>query len=450
MAFSRLMSLLLFTTLSRTNCYRSVRRLNFINISPLFSFDHNDASPPKYFRGQQIKIDVVQFGRLGAKVVINDDEKTTGLVLQSEIAHFRSTHPGEDVKIGDNLVAYIDRVRDDGLIDVNLKPVGQNRMLEVRQMVLEAIEGSPQGSIPVGDKSSPEDIKSYFYGVSKSEFKMAVGLLYNDGIVKPGKLETVLIPEDKRDPEKVATGISRERMMKDKLSRYENTIQDVTLEVGFGLKTQAVLSGNTPKSNSASSIFIGNLPFSINEKIMQNTLTKLLGAEVIVAIRLAMDSTNNKPRGFGYIDLTDESKVGPTLEALKGFKIMGRIIRVDRADRLRSEGKGEQDILGEEISATSNVVAKAIPKMKPPRLPSDRDISKTIFIGNLPFSSDADSIKRALANKLGDGIVVDMKIPTDPVTGKAKGYGYCDLSSEEFVISAITALSGFVLDGREV
>ena len=52
------------------------------------------------------------------------------------------------------------------------------------------------GSIPLGDKSSPEDIASYFHGISKKDFKNAIGSLYREGLVLPGGLVTSLVADE--------------------------------------------------------------------------------------------------------------------------------------------------------------------------------------------------------------------------------------------------------------
>ena len=46
------------------------------------------------------------------------------------------------------------------------------------------------GVIPVGDKCSPAEIGSYFHGMTKTDFKQAVGMLFREGKCKPGPYET--------------------------------------------------------------------------------------------------------------------------------------------------------------------------------------------------------------------------------------------------------------------
>lgn len=115
-------------------------------------------------RGTQIQVRVVSFGPLGASVTINEGV-AFGMILQGEIALYRD-QTGNDPKVGDRLTAYVQRVRPDQRVNVSLRRLDKSRIGSVAEQVLEALEGSPTEEIPVGDKSAPEDIASYFYGKS--------------------------------------------------------------------------------------------------------------------------------------------------------------------------------------------------------------------------------------------------------------------------------------------
>ena len=144
-------------------------------------------APAAYVRGQAIEVKIVQFGPLGASVTVNGGE-AYGLVLQREIALLRDKR-GSDVLVGDTIDAWVEKMRDDGRLNVSFRPVDTLRMKDTAEQIVEALEGSPSMSIPVGDKSSPEDIAAYFYGVTKSDFKKAIGMLYKQGIAKPGPFQ---------------------------------------------------------------------------------------------------------------------------------------------------------------------------------------------------------------------------------------------------------------------
>jgi predicted RNA-binding protein (virulence factor B family) len=57
---------------------------------------------------------------------------------------------------------------------------------EMAVRIMDRLAWTRGGLVPVGDKSSPEDIQSEFPGASKASFKRAVATLYREGKVQPG------------------------------------------------------------------------------------------------------------------------------------------------------------------------------------------------------------------------------------------------------------------------
>ncbi|MBO6495848.1 MAG: S1 RNA-binding domain-containing protein [Roseivirga sp.] len=122
--------------------------------------------------GQQVKMVIWQRTDLGYKVVING--QFVGLIYNNEIF--------EKIKLGDNKRGYIKRIREDGKIDASLQKQGYEAVTDSSDDILQAIE-SNGGSLPLGDKSTPEEIQEHF-GISKKNFKRVLGGLY-----KAGKIE---------------------------------------------------------------------------------------------------------------------------------------------------------------------------------------------------------------------------------------------------------------------
>ncbi|PHR90739.1 MAG: GntR family transcriptional regulator [Leeuwenhoekiella sp.] len=116
------------------------------------------------------KVDLLvsHFSEFGAHVIIN--EKHEGLIHKNTIF--------EDIRVGDRLPGYIKRVREDNKIDVLLQPEGYKSVEPNAQFIYDELKRNG-GSLPVHDKSSPEDINAYF-GISKKLFKKAIGSLYKD------------------------------------------------------------------------------------------------------------------------------------------------------------------------------------------------------------------------------------------------------------------------------
>jgi RNA recognition motif. (a.k.a. RRM, RBD, or RNP domain) len=70
---------------------------------------------------------------------------------------------------------------------------------------------------------------------------------------------------------------------------------------------------------------------------------------------------------------------------------------------------------------------------------------KNIFVGNLDFNTTAESV-RPLFERYG--VVHSAKIATDITTGRSRGFAYVEMENDAAADRAISALDGYVLDGR--
>ena len=71
-----------------------------------------------------------------------------------------------------------------------------------------------------------------------------------------------------------------------------------------------------------------------------------------------------------------------------------------------------------------------------------------LFVGNLPYSADEDQL-RALFEQDGRK-VVDVQLITDRATGRPRGFGFIDFSSQEEAEAAVRALNGQEFGGRSL
>jgi hypothetical protein len=172
------------------------------------SFEPSKENLLAFSPGDKIQVEVISFGPMGASVeviaashdpddLIPEDEPplAIGLILQKEIQYFRQSRDGVDVVRGEVLPAYIERVREEtNRVDVGLRAFGgKAKAEEVSKMILDRLEYSSGGTLPIGDKSHPEDINAEFPGISKSSFKRAVSALYKQGIVIPSPDSIALV-----------------------------------------------------------------------------------------------------------------------------------------------------------------------------------------------------------------------------------------------------------------
>jgi RNA recognition motif-containing protein len=72
-------------------------------------------------------------------------------------------------------------------------------------------------------------------------------------------------------------------------------------------------------------------------------------------------------------------------------------------------------------------------------------MGKKLYVGNLPFSAT----DQALGDKFAEcGKVESAKIITDRDTGRSKGFGFVEMSTEEEAQAAINKFNGSDYDGR--
>jgi RNA recognition motif-containing protein len=72
-------------------------------------------------------------------------------------------------------------------------------------------------------------------------------------------------------------------------------------------------------------------------------------------------------------------------------------------------------------------------------------MGKKLYVGNLPFSATDASLSETFANC---GSVSSSKIITDRDTGRSKGFGFVEMSTEAEAQSAIAKFNGADWDGR--
>ncbi len=94
-------------------------------------------------------------------------------------------HPSErdkEPRLGQEVKARVIGIRPDGTLNLSLRPRAYEAISDDAQMLLAALQHNADGRLPFTDKSDPAEIKVYF-GISKGQFKRAVGHLMKAGLV---------------------------------------------------------------------------------------------------------------------------------------------------------------------------------------------------------------------------------------------------------------------------
>ena len=71
-------------------------------------------------------------------------------------------------------------------------------------------------------------------------------------------------------------------------------------------------------------------------------------------------------------------------------------------------------------------------------------MSKKLFVGNLPFSSTEEASTTFFSHH---GEVHSVKIPTDQMTGRPRGFCFVEMENAE---EAISALNNYSFEGRNI
>jgi RNA recognition motif-containing protein len=74
-------------------------------------------------------------------------------------------------------------------------------------------------------------------------------------------------------------------------------------------------------------------------------------------------------------------------------------------------------------------------------------VGKKLYVGNLPYSVNDKSLLEKFSQA---GKVESAKVITDRDTGRSKGFGFVEMSSEDEAQSAIEKFNGTELDGRSM
>ncbi|MDP3466855.1 MAG: S1-like domain-containing RNA-binding protein [Daejeonella sp.] len=135
--------------------------------------------------GDEVRLLITDESDLGFSAVIN--QRFMGLIYRNEVF--------EDLKPGDQKRGFIKKIREGNKIDLSLQVIGFKHILDLKDSLMIDLQEN-NGSILLGDKSSPEDIYNRLK-ISKKAFKKAIGSLYKERLISIADHEIKLVPQEK-------------------------------------------------------------------------------------------------------------------------------------------------------------------------------------------------------------------------------------------------------------
>ena len=83
-------------------------------------------------------------------------------------------------------------------------------------------------------------------------------------------------------------------------------------------------------------IYVGNLPFNATEADVKSLFER---HGKVDSVKLINDRETGKPRGFGFVDMP-QAEAQTAIQALNGFQMNGRPLRVNEAQERTGGGGG--------------------------------------------------------------------------------------------------------------
>jgi cold-inducible RNA-binding protein len=86
----------------------------------------------------------------------------------------------------------------------------------------------------------------------------------------------------------------------------------------------------------AKKLYVGNLPFTATEDSVRELFAK---HGTIVSVNIIMDRDTGRPRGFGFVEMSDDGAARDAMAALDNAMVGGRNLKVNEA-RPRNNDRG--------------------------------------------------------------------------------------------------------------
>ncbi|KAJ5162278.1 hypothetical protein N7492_007670 [Penicillium capsulatum] len=185
-------------------------------------------------------------------------------------------------------------------------------------------------------------------------------------------------------------------------------------------------TAEAPEGASAN-LFVGNLSWNVDEEWLSREFSEF---GELAGCRVVTDRESGRSRGFGYVEYTNAADAAKAYEAKKGAELDNRPINLDYATGRQSNNQGGQDRAQARARSFGDQTSPA---------------SDTLFVGNLPFSATEDALRDVFSES---GDIMGIRLPTDPESGRPKGFGYVQFSSVDEARAAHANLAGQELEGR--
>jgi len=84
-------------------------------------------------------------------------------------------------------------------------------------------------------------------------------------------------------------------------------------------------------------IYIGNLSFDATEETLRQTFESY---GEVTNVKMILDRDTGRPRGFAFVEMSDQSEATAAIDGLNGHDLDGRTLKVNEARERNADGGG--------------------------------------------------------------------------------------------------------------
>jgi RNA recognition motif-containing protein len=89
-------------------------------------------------------------------------------------------------------------------------------------------------------------------------------------------------------------------------------------------------------------LYVGNLPYSIDDAILRNNFTEFGG---VTSAKVMMDRDTGRSKGFGFVEMSTAEQADAAIKSLNGMSVDGRsiVVNISRPKEPSTGGYGGGD-----------------------------------------------------------------------------------------------------------
>jgi nucleolin len=189
-------------------------------------------------------------------------------------------------------------------------------------------------------------------------------------------------------------------------------------------------SDKSPQKDECSELFVRNLPWKADEQVVSEYFSKFGKVE---NVKILYDRQTGKAKGIGFVNFETRADAENTIANGEDLEIDGRKVEVNYSNQRK-----ERPSFGDRDDRRGGDRRDDRREREP------NAESKCIFVGNLSFKTDEDSIRDFFD---GCGSIDDVRVASQD--GKSKGFCHVEFESIEAASKAMRK-NGSELDGRDI